>query len=509
MFVRRYRRRALLLLLFLTLCAGFTTAREVMQNSQCVIEADQVVQDTLFVLCDDLIIYGEVDGHVIGAAVRAHIHGTVAGNLYLVGAALTIDGMIAGDVHYLGASLQVLAQPADADKAVSPLQSSLFALTLSTTLDAGTRVPGSVIGAGYQLVLNGAVGREVNYWGSALVVNGPIAGNVYASVGDRTTDGSQIETLLLPLGLDLRLTTPGLLVAANGRIEGELIYGGPQEAIIEGAVQNAPQYSPPPVVSLQNLEEPGVITLFFDNFLREASTLLVIGVVILLFVPNLLQTPLTNLRQRPFASFSVGMLSFILSFPVVTALLLLNVAVVALPLVIGLSGVALAAGVLMGLFNVGSISIFYFIAIFVARVIVALGIGRLVLRIFRRGRRRPPGVRPRVFLALIIGVAILALFSSLPTVGLLVNGAAVFFGLGTVIGGLLENLRRLREGGLPARAPVQTSYTVQPVAPPALPATTPARDADEVIFAGPGMEDLPPGFDPTSFFDLDDPPQGN
>ncbi len=543
-------KRLIVLILLLLTSFAVVTARDVLQGNQCLIDADEVVNDTLFVVCEDLTINGTITGNVIGSALYGRIDGHVQGNVYLVGGQLDVAGVIAGDLHFLGPVLDVDPAPAGSarpGKAQSPLNGSLFSITLSTHLAPGTWVPGSVIGAGYQLLIDGAVGREVNFWGSALVIDGPVDGNVYASVGNPATDSRQIETLLLPLNFDLELTTAGLRVLENGRVGGQLSYSGPQEGIIEGDLAAEPQYTQPQVVTLPNLEQPGTVTRFFDHFLREASTLLVIGLVILLFVPRSVQTPLTNLRQRPFASFSVGMLAFILSFPVVLFSLVLSALTILVLQVVGLAGVALAAGVLLGLFNVGGISVFYFIAIFVARVVVALGIGHLLLRIIRG--RRLSVTRPRVYLSLLIGVMLLALLISLPTVGFLVNGAALFLGLGTVIGGLLETLRQMRETGIPNTPPVRTDYPISaeiirnrsnlPSAPVAMPLAGPIPDindqrpashADETTHdasqtnahtddtnaegqqpplpdnkRGQGMDNLPDGFDVQSFFDLDEP----
>lgn len=55
-------------------------------------------------------------------------------------------------------------------------------------MDAGTSIPGNIAAAGYQLVLNGDVGGEVNFWGSGLAINAAVGGDVDAVVGDLQFD---------------------------------------------------------------------------------------------------------------------------------------------------------------------------------------------------------------------------------------------------------------------------------------------------------------------------------
>ena len=70
--------------------------------------------------------------------------------------------------------------------------------------------------------------------------------------------------------------------------------------------------------------------------------------------------------------------------------------------------------VVLGLINVGGLSIFYFVAIFVARVIIGLSVGRVLLL-------RIAGVRTRrtrdIAWSFTAGILLLALAVSLPIVG--------------------------------------------------------------------------------------------
>lgn len=496
-------------------------ARGSLQGRECHLTPDETIEGTLFVLCEELLIEGHVTGNLIGMAVRSQIEGRIDGNIYVGGGQMDVSGVVMGDVHFGGPVLRVHAtgQTDSTGKRISPLNGSVFAATLSTTLDEGTRVPGSVINLGYQLLVEGAVGDEVNFWGSALVVSGPIAGDVYANVGDPTSDGSQIETLLLPFAFDIALVNPGLVVPESGRIDGTLRYTGPQEGNIEGQLRNDPLFTQTDVVVLPTLEEPGTLTIYANQLLQEASTLLVIGFIGFLAIPNLMQRPLRHLRFRPFPCFSVGMLTFILSFPVILISLVISLLILIVLQLLGLSGITVAMTVLLGLLTFGGGSIFYFVAIFVTRIIVGLWIGRGILRLMWG---RTPYNRFAMAASLVLGIAALSLAGSLPVIGWVFNATALFLGLGAILTSLMLEFRQWRDRGqstVPVTYPISSAVVrgtrEQLSHPLAIPLPDGNADDDEPFFndptpttprppsvnPAPGMQNLPEGFDMRFFED--------
>ena len=206
------------------------------------------------------------------------------------------------------------------------------------------------------------------------------------------------------------------------------------------------------------------------------------------------------MRGRPVRSFVIGMLLFIISFPVVLILLILTTIAILLPLALHLDGVALVAGALLGLIDIGVIGVFYFTAIFIARAVVGLGVGRLILQVAlgRDQARRSPR------LSVLIGVALLSLLASLPVVGFLFNAGALFMGLGAIAGATLDGLQKLRLRQLRDAEPAGYSRSSAPSAQPAeaAPAAV-APIALPPVARGVGLDDLPEGFDPGLFFEED------
>lgn len=498
----------LLTCVLLLLLASPVLAREVLNSTDCLVEADEIIEGTLFVVCENLRISGTVNGDVLGGVIRGDIDGVINGNIYILATQLNITGTINEDIHFGGGVLRMNPPQAESQTPIpqQTIEGSLKSVALSVEIFENTEILGGVVSAGYQVLVYGDVRGEINFWGSSLVIDGLVKEDVYAEVGDPSSESAQIETLLLPLNLNVKLLNPGLFVSETGQIQGGLQYRGPAEASIIGQVDGATVYYPANLSILPILEEQGSVSLYIAQFIREITTLLAIGGIGLFIVPNLFRAPLSNLRTRPFASFSVGMLSFILSFPVVLIGLVLSFFILFLLQVIGLNGLVLAVAIVLALVNVGGMSLFYFLAIFVARALVGLAIGRfLLLVVFQREENRQ-----RDFLALLLGLVVLGAFVSLPIVGLLFNAASLFLGLGTILSAFLDQFRRIRDTSpntvpnwytpspvITREHPIQPNppkMTISPVLPPPLPAKIPPPKVENYD-SSPGMNNLPDGFD--------------
>lgn len=510
-------RKLLILIIALLLFIPVVSARELLSASDCEVGSDQVVNGLLLVFCENLTISGEVNGDLIGAALRVHIDGTINGNIYLISGQLDFTGYMAGDMHFAGPVLRLNpppSPPTEGDTAATlpstepdliRLDGELKAITLSTTIFPNTLIKDTIMDFGYQLIIDGSVNGEVNFWGSLLMVDGEIGGDVYANVGDPSSESSQLETLLIPLNFDMSLRNPGLVIGEQGRINGNLTYSGPRLGLIDGQILGLTEYDQPPAV-VPTLDEPGTFALYFEAFGREFSTLLVIGLLALVSMNKFLHAPLNTMRTRPFASIAVGMLAFLLSFPIVLIIIILSLAILGLVQLIGLSGVVLALSLVLGLVNIGGVSVFYFVAIFLARTLVGLGIGRAIMRF--RFNRSDVEDSPMRYLALFVGVFLLALIVSLPVIGILFNALALFWGLGAILNEIITEFNRVRDN-TPTATSVPRWYTASATVHPEPPAISsadipsvlsPPPVEDQAFGSTPGSQNLPDGFD-WSFFD--------
>jgi hypothetical protein len=460
----------LFLLLF---SAGIASARQILQADQCTVGTGETIEGNLFVTCRSLTIEGTVEGDVVGAAATTTINGTIEGSVYLAGGQLDVFGTIAHDIHFGGLALHV--QPE-----AELQESDVYSIALSTIIEAP--VPGSVVAAGYELVLMGDIGGEVSFWGSALTIDAEISGDVDASVGDPRSAGvAELRAMLTPTGIEL--TDPGLYITENGMVNGQLTYSAPVEGEILADLPNEPTYqssnTQTDLTTLTDSDNLGSsIASYAAQVLREFVTLALVGIIALLLAPRALQAPIPTLRYRLLSSLGVGLLAFILSFPIFFIIILLSVLVVLLLSLFQVLELTVVASLIVAVFDLSIIGLFYFVAFIITRVIVALALGRFVIwRLFGGDSSMRANI-----VSLLLGIFILSIFASLPIVGWLVSAVALFLGLGAILILLQEKLEKAR--------------TAPPVTTPA-DAIEARQTPPPIVEDGPrepGMENLPQGF---------------
>ena len=478
-----------LLFISLLLALGNSTAfaRAIRQGDQCVIAPTETIDGNLFALCRTLQIQGTVNGDVLGAATEAKISGKITGDVYLLSGQLEISGEVGEDVHFAGAVLRITPTAI-----LSGDTADLMSLSLSTRLDSATRIPGNVTAAGYQFVLNGSVNGELSFWGSALEINGSIGSDVDAQVGDPQSTGvSQLQTLIVPFGWDVELVNPGLVVGEAGVIEGHLNYTSVAEGTVSGRVAGDTLFTrvvtQPDLNEIIQSDNRDGVRLLVGETIREFAILALIGVIGLLVVPRQFQHPVRALQSRTLPSAGMGLLAFIISFPITIVMLILIVLILIVPLIIlqlDSLFVFLFSGTVLGAWG-GTVSVFYFTAIFVSRVLVAFLLGKIIVR----AAIGDDGSQRVMFISLAVGILLMSVVVSLPAIGIIFSAITAFMGLGAILIVINNQLRMMREQ-IPApalrvkaipgvrRAPART------VAPPML------EDG-----YGPGMDNLPEGFD--------------
>src|SRR5690606_29754989 len=130
---------------------------------------------------------------------------------------------------------------ADLDLASAALdpRSDLAAIALNVEVWEGARVPGDVLVLGYQTLVLGEVGGDVNFNGSALVIGGQVEGDIHATVSGSDTSPSFIP---IPFPFSVTFQAAGLTVRPAGRVEGDLNYSGPRTGDIEGEIGGATNF---------------------------------------------------------------------------------------------------------------------------------------------------------------------------------------------------------------------------------------------------------------------------
>ena len=498
--MRRLRRRlilvSLLLLMFSSTSVAF--ARGMLNGELCNIEAETVIEGDLFVFCGELTIAGTVEGSVLGGARLATISGNVGGSIYLFGGELDVSGTIGKDIHFAGLIMNV-QQGAIFEHDLGSIISANF----SNTIYEGSVVPGNITNLGYQLVMDGTVGGEINFWGSTLDISGGVGQDVYATVGNSENSGasSQIETLLIPF-FDVELNDPGLIISDAGSIGGTLDYTGPTVGVIDGEVKGNVVYTSttPELGGTPVQQSARSLQRYFGVVFREFTSLAFIGIMCVLLIPRYMQPPVRLLQIRPLSSLGIGMLSFILSFPIVVIIVFVSLLLIFLLSLLPLDNVVLFGAIVLGLANIGGASVFYFTAIYVTRVVVAVVCGRFLLRVLARQRIiLEESSWQYLMLSMAFGVIFLSFLGSIPVIGWGFNALSLFLGLGAILSALQIQFRKLR-GGTPAPVPVAAPRFTPDIIPhlPYMPDEAkkfpPPIIEEEPELDGPGMDNLPDGF---------------
>lgn len=471
---------AALVLLAALVLTTMASAHEIYQGDQCVIDSETVIEGDVLALCRALRVDGTIEGSLFGAAFTAEINGSVRDDIYLVAGQLDVRGSVGEDLLFGGPVLQIHPTAKFTDE-----WGHLISLSLSSLLLDGARIPASITSLSYQLLLDGDVGRDVSFWGSALRINGTVDGNIDATVGDsQNGDSSQLQTLLAPFRFEVQLINPGLTVNESGQIKGDLRYTAPVAAVIDGQVDSEPLFTPiitvPDFTQINFAEEENAAWLrsFISGALREFISLVVLGSLGLFVIPRAVQLPLQSLRWRPINSVGVGIIAFFMSFVVWIVVLLLLVLLVLVFLLLNLDDLVVVTLLTFGLLNVGAASLFFFLALYVSRILVALALGRGIVRI-TLGDDGSPRI---LYISLAVGTALMSLLVWLPVFGWVVNAIALVLGLGALALTASSNQTRAR-----AAAPLAVALSpdvAHPAPPPIL----------DLKSNNPGMENLPKGF---------------
>ena len=461
------RRSLFLLWSLLFFGVSAVSASAMLQAEQCHVPADQVIEGNLYVFCQRLAVEGRVTGDVVGAALTAEITGTVDGSVTMVAGRLNVRGVVGADIYMAGPVIYLRPEAR-----LSSQNADVYTFALTTQVN--TPVTGNVNGAGYELFIGAPVSGHINFAGTSLTIDAPVGGDVVASVGSSTDTSQQLRSVTNWIEPELVLGVPGLTLTGNGAIGGRLVYSSPNPGTLAGPVGGGVTYEP--VIASSELNANGslgdAIGGYLQAVLRDYIATLLVGVVLILALPRAVRSSRQAIYRKPLPSFSVGLITFVLSFPAVLLALIIGLAVVMLISLLGFSGFTITAAFVIGLLVVATGALFYFTAVLVSRVVVAAMVARPLAR--RMGAA--PDSRVELLASLAIGGLILAAVSALPVIGILVTALITFIGLGAILLGLRRENRAARPGSA-------ASDDEPPPAP-----------APRLLPRGPGTENLPDGF---------------
>ena len=363
-------------LLALVLFASPVAAAEFRTDNTVRIGADETIDGDLFVGGTTIIIEGTVNGDVFAAGTTITIRGTINGSVNAAGTRIEIEGPIERGVRVAGQEIVIAA----------PVGGDVILLGQTAEVTGAGRVGGDVLFGVSEITLAGNVGRRVS-------------------------GGAETLRLAAAVGQGVDVGVNDLVVEPSARINGDLRYRSNNEAqVAAGTVTGQVLRQAAPTDF--SVDAGGAARDTIRGSVARIVVLALLGLLLLVAARGWMERATTQMMRRPVASLLMGVLVGIATVPAI--IIVGGIVLVIFGVVFGAGGVL--ATIPLPLAGLG----LYALALYISPVFVALLIGRLLM-----GRFSATG-----FLALVVGLIVLAVLGAIPYVGWAITGLATVLGLG-------------------------------------------------------------------------------
>jgi cytoskeletal protein CcmA (bactofilin family) len=386
------------------------------------IEADEVIEDDLYVGASKFTLDGTVKGDLVVFGETITINGTVEGDLIAAGQTIVINGKISDDARIAGAALK-LGEAAF-------IGGDVVAGSASLEAENGSVVEGDVVFGTGQALLEGKIGDDVLAGTGSLELNGEIGGDVKAEVGDPEEGAPPMSMFMPQVQIDFPTVKPGFNVGEDAKIAGDLEYTQSKAAQIPSGVVAGKVTRKEPVVDPEEVVVPPspaekALTWTLD-LLRTIITWIAFGLLLGWLFPIFMKSLMDKVQTQPAASLGWGLVSYAAFF--FALFILLTVIIVG-----GILFGALTLGSMSGtIVWVGILALFalvlgfVLVTAFLTKIVLAWLSGKLILS------RIKPELAEHKFLPLVIGVVIVAVLAALPFIGWLFGLLITILGLGAL-----------------------------------------------------------------------------
>lgn len=401
--------------LFALVLANPAQAADFRGGDNAVVEADEVIDDDLFMAGNLVEMNGTVTGDLWATGSEVIVNGQVEGSVFIAGQTLAINGPVGGSIYSAGYALTVGSETA--------IDRNVYYSGFSLSTEPGSTVGRSLYSSDYQTVIDGSVADDVVVNAGALEVNGSVGGDVRGEVA--SAEGSAPPQSMFFFPGAVPIIDPGLRVASGAEVGGQV-------DVVETTVDV--DVSPPDARSLLI----GGLRRTITDRIGEFIALLIVGGLLLRLWPAAVELSQKSASEKPLASAGSGCL-------------LLIIFAVGVPLACAVTGGLAALG---GLITFGQLSgailglswsaigfivaAFSFVASLVAKVIVSFWAGRWILD--RLAPERQPGYWTD-FASLALGAFIYEILRAIPVVGWIIAAIVTLVGLGAAYFMLRDTFR--------------------------------------------------------------------
>ncbi|MDJ0677524.1 MAG: polymer-forming cytoskeletal protein [Calothrix sp. MO_167.B42] len=391
-------------------------------DKQITITADQIIDDDLYLSGETLTIDGTIKGDAVLSGKIITVNGTVDGDLIAAGQTITINGTVKDDVRIAGQVLTIDSKAQIID--------DLIAAGASLENKAGSTVGGDVNFAGAQALLAGTVNQSVSGAMNSLELRGAVGQNMQVvAIGEP----NPLQIPFIPKApVPIPEIPEGLTIQDTAKIGGKLTYQSTKEAqvsqqaqIVGGTVREELQYKGERKAGWHGFtpaQTPGGILL---QQLQRLVALLLIGWLLLRFVPTWTQGLTATLQAKPMPSLGWGLVTFIgvlaaiIIVPIITFLFSGLLAFVLPSLILPIFGIGILLTACIGI-------AFAIFATYVPQIIISFLGGQWLME-----HLRPNQVTGRM-ISLFAGLVVLILLTAIPVFGGILELIIVLMGLGVV-----------------------------------------------------------------------------
>jgi cytoskeletal protein CcmA (bactofilin family) len=418
----------ILIPLFLVFTLGFgiaATAKAVEFDEDGIVEANEVIDDDLFIGGDTVEINGTVNGDVIAFGSVVKINGIVNGSLVTGAQSILVDGIVDGSVYAVSSTLTLGSE--------AEIGRNLYYGGFNLSAESGSIVEKDLLVGAYQALLSGHVGRDVQAGVGALEIDGFVGNDVIAVV-DGPTEGQQ--TNFFPGIPDVETIVPsGIRISKDAEIGGSLEYKSSvdQSAAIEispaGGItfeydpQLDPQSDPDEIVEISS---SALVISWLVKQVRVFITLMLLGGLIVWQVPALLNRVGEKVERESMPSLGWGLVSVLIVY--------LGAFIVA--------GLILAGAVFFGVVTLGELSrviltvgfsslalimaAFGLLVSYGSKILVAYMVGKLLIRWLA------PKFEDQPIWPMILGVLLYTFLRAIPYVGFTIGVFVTLIGIGAM-----------------------------------------------------------------------------
>ena len=344
----------------------------------------EVIEGNLYAAAANITVDGTIKGDVICAGQSININGKVDGDVICAGQSINTKGQIGGNVRVAGNSINLGGS----------IARNVNAFGASIILDKNAEVGWSMLMAGATAEIRGKIGGDLYGAGPKITIAGEIGGDVRVRLKDKIRAEKK--------GLSYEDKSELLSISDDAKIGGNLTYTGNNEAVIseKTTIAGEVKHNLPKVEKARKFMFVG----WFWGKLYSIFAALVVGLVLIsLWRKQIIE--LTNkMLEKVGASIGWG------------AVIMFLTPIIAILLIFTLIGIPLAL-ILLGV---------WIIALFIAKILAGIMIGRSILEKLWKKKKDP------LIWAMIVGIVICWFIFSIPFVGWILTLVALWWGLGGI-----------------------------------------------------------------------------